>query len=176
MTLPPVVGRVTRRREDDEEVCVLAHPSFKGRSVAIVIHDDSVLMVRSKRDPEAWVPPGGTIEHHETTRKAADRETFEETGVRVSAARLVGYGELWDGDRDVLELYFSAALLDASDARHTGEFAIGEEGRTAQWLPLSALQQTRHYPKALRELCRVARTDGAAPIYLGPRDMGSEEQ
>lgn len=59
-------------------------------AIAVVFSTDkkSVLLVQ-RRDTPVWVLPGGGIDLEESPAEAAVRETLEETGVTVSATRLV---------------------------------------------------------------------------------------
>lgn len=56
-------------------------------TIAVVIKDRSVLLVRRANPPDAglWGFPGGKIEFGETIEQAAVRELFEETGVVAEA-------------------------------------------------------------------------------------------
>lgn len=62
---------------------------------AVVLHGDSVLLVRRGKEPhlDRWSFPGGSIEPGETARAAAAREVLEETGVRV---RVLDTVEVYD--------------------------------------------------------------------------------
>jgi len=59
----------------------------------VVVRDDSILLCHLRDDwfakPFGWTLPGGGMELYETPREAAERETFEETGLRVEAGRLL---------------------------------------------------------------------------------------
>ncbi|ABC29867.1 ADP-ribose pyrophosphatase [Hahella chejuensis KCTC 2396] len=59
-------------------------------SGCIVYKEDSVLLCKRAIEPRAglWTLPAGFMENGETTRHAAERETFEETGARISADKL----------------------------------------------------------------------------------------
>lgn len=63
-----------------------------GIAVAIVVQDGRVLMVRRRvaEGQLSWQFPAGEIEPGESPEAAAVRETAEETGLRVAAARLLG--------------------------------------------------------------------------------------
>ncbi len=54
----------------------------------VVIRDGAVLLVRRAKPPSEglWAIPGGSVELGETLQQAAERELFEETGVRARAA------------------------------------------------------------------------------------------
>ncbi|MFD5221410.1 NUDIX hydrolase [Streptomyces tendae] len=63
-----------------------------GISAAIIVQDGKVLMVR-RRISEGelmWQFPAGAIEDGEAAEEAAVRETIEETGLVVTATKLLG--------------------------------------------------------------------------------------
>lgn len=59
----------------------------------ILIQDEKVLLIRrGKHDfpnPGAWGLPAGGVEPLETPERAAEREFWEETGIRVKADKLI---------------------------------------------------------------------------------------
>jgi 8-oxo-dGTP diphosphatase len=61
-------------------------------SMAVIVSDGRLLMIRRRqREGELlWALPGGAIEPGETPEDAAVRETAEETGLVVTAARALG--------------------------------------------------------------------------------------
>jgi len=57
---------------------------------ALVVKDDRVLLVRHERSGRyRWELPSGLVDAGETFEQAAERETFEETGVAVSITALL---------------------------------------------------------------------------------------
>ncbi len=63
-----------------------AVPRVGGRLV-LIDPDDRVLLIQERADPVAgtqWITPGGGVEPGETPLQAAVRETYEETGIRLS--------------------------------------------------------------------------------------------
>ncbi|WP_039636721.1 NUDIX hydrolase [Streptomyces sp. 769] len=63
-----------------------------GVSAAVIVHEGRVLMVRRRvsEGELSWQFPAGKIEPGETAEEAAVRETSEETGLTVSAVKLLG--------------------------------------------------------------------------------------
>lgn len=59
---------------------------------ALVFESDRILLVKHV-DPETgytwWVTPGGRLKESETIFECAERETMEETSLRVRAGRIV---------------------------------------------------------------------------------------
>lgn len=70
-----------------------ATPKIGVRSV--VFRDNKVLLVRERREG-LWTLPGGWTDIGESAREAAVRETFEETGFRTRALKLLA---LYDRDK-----------------------------------------------------------------------------
>ncbi|MGW5116475.1 NUDIX hydrolase [Streptomyces noursei] len=63
-----------------------------GIAAAIIVHEGRVLMVRRRvsEGKLSWQFPAGEVEPGESPADAAVRETKEETGLDVSAAKLLG--------------------------------------------------------------------------------------
>jgi len=59
-------------------------PKICYTAAGILIHADKVLLVKHKK-LGIWLNPGGHIEAGELPHQAAEREFFEETGVKVQA-------------------------------------------------------------------------------------------
>ena len=58
---------------------------------AVVIHGEKVLLVLRGQPPAMgkWAIPGGSVKLGETLQAAAERETFEETGLRIIAGEII---------------------------------------------------------------------------------------
>lgn len=58
----------------------------------LLIRDKTLLIVKRKYNPDAgyWSIPGGHIELGEKVIEAAEREGFEETGIKVKVSKLAG--------------------------------------------------------------------------------------
>ncbi|ESP91448.1 MULTISPECIES: NUDIX hydrolase [Pseudoalteromonas] len=65
---------------------------FNFRSVAVVIHDNHVLLHRAVGDP-FWALPGGRVEFFENSDATLNRELLEELGVEIVVKRHLWYVE-----------------------------------------------------------------------------------
>lgn len=77
---------------------------------ALVIRDGRLLLLRHFKPDryDFWAPPGGGVEGNETLEAAAERETFEETALRVTARRLAYLDEVWSPDDRTMKFWFLA--------------------------------------------------------------------
>ena len=70
----------------------LRRPHLYGVRTVVVAPDNSVLLVRHRAGPYAWVPPGGGVGRTEAIADAAAREIEEESGVSVAPASFSYHG------------------------------------------------------------------------------------
>ena len=115
---------------------------------AIVIRDDSLLMVKRGNDPGKglWSLPGGRVEHGEYLADALRREVSEETGLDVTVGDLVGIFEVV-GDPHYVVLDFFA--------RPEGEVTpeAADDVEEVRWVPLeevASLECTPRFVETLR--------------------------
>ena len=105
-------------------------------AVAIIIeHDNSLLMIRRRGDPERgkWSMPAGFVDAGEDVRRAAEREAFEETGLRVQVVELLDVipkSEANEG-ADILIVYRAEVV--------GGELCAGDDAERAEFIHRDAL-------------------------------------
>jgi 8-oxo-dGTP diphosphatase len=83
-------------------------------AIAVVLHQDRVLLVRRKKPPDAglWGFPGGHVEAGETALAAAARELAEETGVMSHPVRYLTNLDIIRHDKDgALQFHFLLAVV-----------------------------------------------------------------
>jgi len=135
----------------------ILYPRFPVGAVAIVRdHAGRVLLVRQTyhRGGERWGAPGGWLGRRESPREAATRETFEETGLHVTAGRVLAIG---GGPYGEISLAFECRIVGQDEFRPSDETdQIGYFERSAlprmttdtRLLLEHALAAQAHWPEA----------------------------
>jgi ADP-ribose pyrophosphatase YjhB (NUDIX family) len=116
----------------------LLYPRFPIGAVAIVRDADGrVLLVRQTyhRAGARWGAPGGWLAHRETPRQAAARETFEETGLRVSVGRVL---EIGTGPYREVSIAFECRIVGDTGFRPSDETDRMGYFATAELPPMTA--------------------------------------
>lgn len=83
-------------KEKPNSIRTYDEDGFRRRAACLCFKDEQeqeVLLVSSSKDPEMFVVPGGGIEPTEDTLVAAEREAFEEAGVKGTIVRSIGVFE-----------------------------------------------------------------------------------
>ena len=112
-----------------------AHPTLA--ALAVVIHDDRVLLVKRRNEPDAglWGFPGGHVDLGETALQAAARELREETGVTAHPRHyLTNVDVIVPGEGDTFRHHFflAAVLCDYVQGTPVAQDDVSE----AQWWPV----------------------------------------
>ena len=141
------------------------HPLQRDVAVAALLKDNKVLLVRTRRLPEAWQPVGGGVEpDDDSPRDAAARELREELGLELSpdalSLRLARPYDFGQG-----QVYFFVARLP-----DTAELAPNQEEIVEMcWAEASEVRKLQSYPATSdfletlsRELAAPASGDGLA--------------
>jgi 8-oxo-dGTP diphosphatase len=114
---------------------------------AIVVHDDSLLMVLRGREPNKglWTVPGGRVEAGEYLADALKREVREETGIEIEVGELLGVLER-RGDVHFVILDFLAQPLDDTTPR------ASDDAADARWVPLQEVANLDCTPRFVETL------------------------
>lgn len=97
-----------------------------------------------------WAPPGGGVEGDEELSAAAERETFEETGIRITAHRLAYIDELIDDSGRMVKFWYLADYISGEINIHANP-ALEEAIIEANWFPQTSLPQGHIFPAILRD-------------------------
>ena len=82
MGMSPYVARIR---------AAIGHNLLLSPSACAIIHNErGEVLLMHRQDDDKWDPPGGHIDPDETPAQAAERETYEESGLVVKARRIVG--------------------------------------------------------------------------------------
>jgi thiamine-phosphate pyrophosphorylase len=132
----------------------------------VCFRGEEVLLVQRGREPNRgrWSFPGGKVEPGETARAAAERETTEETGLRVRALEVVDvYDALFPPYHYCVADYLGVCLDDR-------EPVPGDDVMAARWVPLAEVSEYHLTPAMERVLARgqwLAGVRQGAPPALG---------
>jgi 8-oxo-dGTP pyrophosphatase MutT (NUDIX family) len=91
------------------------HMSPAAGAEAVIVHEGKIMLIK-RGDNGLWVVPGGLVEVGETLAEAAQRELWEETGIRGQVTRLLGIfdSRLWHS-KTKAHLYHTIFLAETID-------------------------------------------------------------
>ena len=108
----------------------------------IALWGDKLLLIRRANPPGQgyWSIPGGHVEPGETWQEAAEREVLEETGLRATCGRFVGWVERSAGDNryliaDFMVEVFAPETAAAADDAADLTFADVEDMKLLEMAP-----------------------------------------
>ncbi len=102
--------------------------------LSLVVKGRHILLVRRANPPDAgkWGFPGGKVEFGETLEMAAQRELFEETGIRARADRILTTLEAFSRDQ-AERLQFHYVMVAVLCEWQEGEAVAGDDALEAAW-------------------------------------------
>ena len=119
---------------------------------ALVVKEQRLLPARHYRAGkyDFWAPPGGGVEDDEELTAAAERETFEETAIHVTAHRLAYIDELIDDSGRIVKFWYAADYLSGEINVHANP-ALDEAIAEAGWFARDSLPSGHVFPALLRD-------------------------
>jgi len=131
---------------------------------AIIVEKERVLLVKRGHAPLAgeWSIPGGVLELGEGLEEAVVREAWEETGLRVETAGLLGVYNRVLRDADERTLYHYV-LIDFLCHRVSGEPQASGDAAEVRWFSRNEIG-TLALPKDTAEVIRLGfeKAEGAS--------------
>lgn len=123
---------------------------------AIVFKDQRVLLVKRGRPPALgqWAIPGGSIELGETLQQAAEREVWEETGIRIAAHDPVFSFDVLERDHQN-RVRFHYVIVDLAAEYVSGELRSGDDAVEARWVAADELSALSLNPMTRDLLVRL---------------------
>lgn len=111
--------------------------------IAVVIHEDQVLLVRRANPPDAglWGFPGGKIAFGESLEAAALRELREETGIVAEARSVMTALDVFEAGQERLHRHF--ILIPILCRWISGVALAGDDALEAGWFPIRELDPNK---------------------------------
>lgn len=108
---------------------------------AVVFHQNRILLVKRANPPSAgqWAIPGGKIKLGETLQQAAEREIFEETGIRIRAGEPVFAFDLIQHNAQA-ECQLHYVVVDLAAEYLDGEPVAADDASDARWIAADELK------------------------------------
>lgn len=119
------------------------YPAVAQSSAVVIINKDQVLLVKRKREPYqgSWMFPAGFVKYGEHPKEAAIREILEETGLKVTAVKLIDIFQSDDDPRSLGHLiFFFITKLNGEVNLSNGD---SDENSDLRWFPINQLPPVR---------------------------------
>lgn len=132
--------------------------SIRNAVKAIMIEDESILLIKHKSDRIYYTLPGGGIKHNENIYDALRRECLEETGLKIRVLDLLFLTE-YIADKDALtiqdkgfhqiDMYFQCEVIHEAEINQAIEY---DKTQIAyEWVAIDKLEELIFYPESLKE-------------------------
>jgi 8-oxo-dGTP pyrophosphatase MutT (NUDIX family) len=146
------------------------------RTRVIVINEGRLLLLEPYQPGAGWQLPGGGLEPHESLADCAQREVFEETGIKIAVTRVAFLREFvvprycvvpdgGDGFGYGLEIY-----LYAHPATDQLELHLERPGaQPPHWIPFGEVPGLPVWPKELKTLSAMlasGKLPYGAPLFV----------
>ena len=109
----------------------------------VVVHNNKVLLVLRGHPPsqDKWAIPGGSVKLGETLQTAAEREVFEETGLRVKAGDLIyTFDTIVRDAADRIQYHYVILDFLAEPVNPDQPVIPGDDARDAGWFTLAEIE------------------------------------
>ena len=118
---------------------------------AVVVREGKILMVKRGSPPgeNLWAIPGGLLELGESLQEGAEREIFEETGVRIKAGQPVYAFDFLKRDAEG-RLRFHYVIVDLEATYLTGEIRAADDAIDVRWVSAEDCRQMPVSDKTLK--------------------------
>ncbi len=125
----------------------------RNRAVAVVIHNNKLLVMFRKNSREFYTFPGGGIEPGETNEQAAVREIMEEASLTIEVRKLTYEIHHDNGD---FHDFFLCSYIDGTPSVQPGtneyaDNALGQNVHVPMWLSIDKIADTTLYPLEIRD-------------------------
>ena len=109
---------------------------------AVVFKGQRVLLVRRGKPPALgrWAIPGGSVQLGETLQQAAEREIWEETGIRIAAGKPAFVFDVVDRDADG-SIRYHYVIVDLDATYQGGAIRPGDDALEARWVAAHELAE-----------------------------------
>ncbi|MEM3555662.1 MAG: NUDIX hydrolase [Candidatus Micrarchaeia archaeon] len=117
---------------------------------SVIVEDGKILLIKRKFKPfkGKWALPGGFVDEGETVEEAVERETMEETGMKVRIVKLIGvYSNPKRDPRGTISIAF---LTKPTSKEARG----GDDAEEARWFNLNELPEMAFDHKKIIEDAR----------------------
>ncbi|MCA1910232.1 MAG: NUDIX domain-containing protein [Magnetospirillum sp.] len=121
--------------------------------LAALVRDGRLALVQRDKEspPRRWGLPGGLIELGESPARAAERELFEETGIRAQAGKLIDSFDMVSRDeRGLVRNHFLILVVECRWL--AGDGAAASDACAFGWFDRSAIARLDHVHDALPRL------------------------